>query len=59
MKILIVGLGLIGVLTAKQLPLATNHEVYGLNRNLKVIEDGKMRLYYKRVRIHLSLIYSI
>ena len=40
MKILIVGLGLIGGSYCKAITSYTNHEVYGLNRNQKVIEDA-------------------
>lgn len=40
MKILIVGLGLIGGSYCKAISSYTNHEVYGLNRNPKVIDDA-------------------
>lgn len=40
MKILVVGLGLIGGSYCKAITKYTSHEVYGLNRNPKVIEDA-------------------
>lgn len=40
MKILIVGLGLIGGSYCKAISSYTNHEVYGLNRNPKIIDDA-------------------
>lgn len=41
MKILIVGLGLIGGSYCKAISSYTEHEVYGLDTNAKVIEDAK------------------